>query len=108
LDPGGIGKGYAVDRMVAILKAENIQSALISAGSSSIYALGSPPGKKGWEISIRHPRDLAREAQQVELKDMSLSTSGTSEKFSGRKGASTATSWIRGPVIQPMACFPFP
>jgi len=86
LDPGGIGKGYAVDRMVAILKAANVRSALISAGSSSIYALGAPPNQKGWKISIRHPRDLNRQVQEVELTDSSLSTSGTSEKFFRAEG----------------------
>ena len=86
LDPGGIGKGYAVDHMVAILKAADVRSALISAGSSSIYALGAPPKEKGWKISIRHPRDLTKEAQEVVLKDMSLSTSGTSEKFFRAEG----------------------
>lgn len=86
LDPGGIGKGYAVDRMVAILKAANIRSALISAGSSSIYALGAPPKEKGWRISIRHPRDLNRQVEEVTLSDASLSTSGTSEKFFRAEG----------------------
>jgi thiamine biosynthesis lipoprotein len=43
LDPGGIGKGYAVDRMVEKLREQGIESALISAGSSSIYGLGRPP-----------------------------------------------------------------
>lgn len=86
LDPGGIGKGYAVDRMVAILKSANIRSALISAGSSSIYALGAPPKEKGWKISIRHPRDLSRQVDEVVLTDMSLATSGTSEKFFRAEG----------------------
>jgi FAD:protein FMN transferase len=86
LDPGGIGKGYAVDRMVAILKSANIRSALISAGSSSIYALGAPPNEKGWKISIRHPRDLSRQVDEVVLTDMSLATSGTSEKFFRAEG----------------------
>lgn len=86
LDPGGIGKGYAVDRMVAILKSANIRSALISAGSSSIYALGAPPKEIGWKISIRHPRDLSRQVDEVVLTDMSLATSGTSEKFFRAEG----------------------
>lgn len=86
LDPGGIGKGYAVDRMVDVLKAEKIPAALISAGSSSIYALGAPPREKGWKISIRHPKDLNKSVAEIELKDMSLSTSGTSEKFFRAEG----------------------
>ncbi|MBI4903859.1 MAG: FAD:protein FMN transferase [Acidobacteria bacterium] len=86
LDPGGIGKGYAVDRMVDVLKAEKIPAALISAGSSSIYALGAPPNEKGWKVSIRHPRNLKKSVAEIELKDMSLSTSGTSEKFFRAEG----------------------
>lgn len=86
LDPGGIGKGYAVDRIVAILKERKIDAALVSAGSSSIYALGAPPDQKGWKISIRHPRDLRQAVEEVELTNQSLSTSGTTEKFFRAEG----------------------
>src|SRR5574341_1338322 len=47
LDPGGIGKGYAVDRVAATLKERHVASALISAGGSSIYGLGAPPNDPG-------------------------------------------------------------
>src|SRR5690349_21131387 len=52
LDPGGIGKGYAVDRMVEVLKQYGIRTALVSASGSSIYGLGAPPGEKGWRVQI--------------------------------------------------------
>jgi len=81
LDPGGIGKGYAVDRMIAVLKGHGIESALVSAGSSSIYALGTPPNEPGWKVAIRDPRDTMQSAATVTLKDQSLSTSGNYEKF---------------------------
>jgi len=81
LDPGGIGKGYAVDRMVEVLRENGVTSGLISAGSSSIYALGTPPGAPGWKVSIRHPRDSRRVAAEVYLKNESMSTSGNYEKF---------------------------
>jgi FAD:protein FMN transferase len=80
LDPGGIGKGYAVDRMVAILRREGIRSALVSAGGSSIYALGAPPGEAGWKVELKNPRDLGRPVQSFTLRDESLSTSGIYEK----------------------------
>ncbi|MBL8227735.1 MAG: FAD:protein FMN transferase [Bryobacterales bacterium] len=86
LDPGGIGKGYAVDRVAEILKAAMVPAALVSAGSSSILAIGAPPGEKGWKVSIRHPRDIRRTVDEVVLKDASLSTSGTSEKFFRAEG----------------------
>jgi FAD:protein FMN transferase len=82
LDPGGIGKGYAVDRMAAILKQRGVTSALISAGTSSIYAIGAPPGEvRGWKVSVRHPKDARRTVQDFYLKDESMSTSGNYEKF---------------------------
>lgn len=83
LDPGGIGKGYAVDCMVAVLRARGIRTALVSAGGSSIYAMGAPPGST---IRIRAPDDPHRTAAEVVLKDMSLSTSGGYEKFFRAEG----------------------
>ncbi|MDZ4796923.1 MAG: FAD:protein FMN transferase [Bryobacteraceae bacterium] len=87
LDPGGIGKGYAVDRMADILKKAGIRSALITAGSSSIYAIGFPEGEsRGWHVSIRHPKDASKVVQEVYLKDESMSTSGNYEKFFRAEG----------------------
>jgi FAD:protein FMN transferase len=81
IDPGGIGKGYAVDRMAAILKEYGIRSALISAARSSLYAMGAPPGETGWKVKIRNPRDASKTAQELVLHNESMSTSGNYEKF---------------------------
>ena len=81
IDPGGIGKGYAVDRLIAILKEYGVKSALVSAARSSIYALGTPPGEPGWRAQIRDPKDANKVATEVLLKDESMSTSGNYEKF---------------------------
>lgn len=81
IDPGGIGKGYAVDKMVAILKEDGVTSALVSASGSSIYGLGAPPNEPGWKIKIRDPKDASKTAAEVTLCNMSLSTSGNYEKF---------------------------
>jgi len=81
IDPGGIGKGYAVDRMINILKEYGVKSALISAARSSIYALGTPPGEPGWRAQIRDPKDGSKVATEVLLRDESMSTSGNYEKF---------------------------
>ncbi len=81
IDPGGIGKGYAVDRMVDILRARGFRNALIAASGSSIYGLGNPRDEaRGWAIDIADPWEHRNNAGQVFLKDMSLSTSGTYEK----------------------------
>ena len=81
LDPGGVGKGYAVDRAVEILRKDHINSGLVSGGGSSIYAIGTPPGKAGWDIRIEDPVNPRLTAAVATLKDESLSTSGTSQKF---------------------------
>ena len=47
LDLGGIGKGYAVDRVVDLLRRRGIASALVNLGGSSVYGLGAPPGTRG-------------------------------------------------------------
>ncbi len=82
LDSGGIGKGYAVDRAVATLRDYGIGRALVSSGTSSIFAAGEPPdGEGGWRLDVRHPGDAGETAVTVTLKDESLSTSGSYEKF---------------------------
>jgi thiamine biosynthesis lipoprotein ApbE len=80
LDLGGIAKGYAVDRVVKILKQRRIAAALISAGGSTIYGLGAPPGRDGWQVQIQDPIDARKIARTVTLKDRALSVAGTSEK----------------------------
>jgi thiamine biosynthesis lipoprotein len=86
LDPGGIGKGYAVDRMIEVLKQYGIRTALVSASGSSIYGLGAPPGEKGWRVQIRDPKDESKSVAEVFLKDESMSTSGNYEKFFRAEG----------------------
>ena len=87
LDPGGIGKGYAVDRMVDVLRREGVQMALVSASDSSIYGMGAPPTEpKGWRVGIKDPRNARRTVAEAFLKDMSISTSGSSEKFFRAEG----------------------
>jgi thiamine biosynthesis lipoprotein len=81
LDPGGIGKGYAADRVIGLLREAGIQSALVDAGSSTMVALGSPPGEAGWRVHIPRPGDRAQHISTVLLRDNALSTSGSYEKF---------------------------
>lgn len=87
IDPGGIGKGYAVDRMVEVLKRNGVQIALVAGGGSSLYGLGAPPDEaKGWRITIRVPGAPHRTAAELFLRDTSLSTSGGYEKFFWAEG----------------------
>ena len=80
LDLGGIAKGYAVDRVVGLLKRRHIAAALVSSGGSTIYALGAPPERDGWPITIQDPLDSRKTAFTIQLKDRAVSVAGSSEK----------------------------
>jgi len=81
IDLGAIAKGYAVDQAVKILRDNGIRQALVSSGTSSLYALGSPPGETGWKISVRNPLDQSKAVCVLRLQNLSLSVSGDYEKF---------------------------
>jgi thiamine biosynthesis lipoprotein len=72
LDLGGIGKGYAVDRMAERLREMGVTAALVNFGESSVRALGAPDGREAWEIWIRRGNDRVG---PVRLSDAALSTS---------------------------------
>lgn len=86
LDLGGIAKGYAVDRAVSLLRQRHVAAALVSAGGSTLYALGAPPGREGWDVRIQDPIDARKTAMTVQLKDGALSVAGSSEKFFDAEG----------------------
>ena len=82
IDLGGIAKGYAVDRGVALLKQQGIKHASVSAGGDS-RLLGSRRDRE-WLIGIKHPRqtDGGKEvAIHLPLSDTALSTSGDYERY---------------------------
>ena len=76
IDLGAIGKGYAVDRMVAVLRDHNIQTALVHTGTSSVYVMGAPPGQTGWRLILRDPDGSNRPLKALMIRDRSLSGSG--------------------------------
>jgi thiamine biosynthesis lipoprotein len=78
---GSIGKGYAIDRAVDVIKNHWWPtSALVHGGRSSVYALGSPPGRFGgrWEIALRNPFDPETPLGLLHLRNRGMGTSGTS------------------------------
>ncbi len=79
---GAIGKGYALDRVAAAMRQSGVARALLSAGRSSLLAIGpsTSSGAAAWEVEVvspRHERPLAR----VWLRDAALGTSGAGEQF---------------------------
>jgi thiamine biosynthesis lipoprotein len=78
LNLNAVGKGYVVDRMGASLRGSGVGEALVSAGRSSVLAIGGRDA--GWHIALR---SLVRDEAigQVRLRDGALGTSGAGEQF---------------------------
>ena len=76
IDLGGIGKGYAVDKMAELLDEWSIDVALIHGGYSSVLALGAPKGTKGWPVTLSHPRKRKQALARLVLENRAVSGSG--------------------------------
>jgi len=76
VDLGGIGKGYAVDRVAELLREWSIDIALISGGYSSVLALDAPAGTKGWPLTISNPDNRKQILARPCLQGRALSGSG--------------------------------
>ena len=74
---GGIGKGYALDRAAELLAGEwRATSALLHGGSSSVRALGTPPGQpRGWPVTIKHPWEPDRRLGMLYMTGGGMGTS---------------------------------
>jgi thiamine biosynthesis lipoprotein len=81
---GGIGKGYAVDAAVNLLKREGFNDFLIEAGGD-MFASGTNNGTP-WALGIADPRGDHHAFAAVELRDATLSTSGDYERFFMKDG----------------------
>jgi thiamine biosynthesis lipoprotein len=84
IDLGGIGKGHAVDRGIAVLQARGISRALITAGGDSRIVgdrFGDP-----WVIGIRHPDRKNEVIARIPLEDAAISTSGDYERYFDEDG----------------------
>ena len=81
---GGIGKGYAVDRAVDLLRAANLRDFLIQAGGD-IYAAGTNNGTP-WKLGLADPRGDHSAFAALEVRDATFSTSGDYERFFIKSG----------------------
>ena len=84
LDLGAIGKGYAVERAAEVLREAGVTSALVHGGTSTVQALGAPPGEEFWKIAIETPSPVPDAPPTllatVPLAAEAMSVSGVQEK----------------------------
>jgi FAD:protein FMN transferase len=78
LNFGAIGKGYALDRVRSTLHGAGLSHALLSAGRSSLLALGGTSG--GWQVEVVSPQ-IGYPLARVWLRNAALGTSGAGEQF---------------------------
>lgn len=82
---GGIGKGYAVDRVAALLRGAGFSDFLIQ-GGGDLYAAGHP-GARAWRVGIQDPRGTPDDLfATIEVEDETVSTSGDYERFFEHNG----------------------
>lgn len=76
---GGIGKGAAVDRVVALLRARGFKDFTVQAGGD-LFCAGKN-GERPWRVGIAHPREKGRIVGSLDVIDAAFSTSGDYERF---------------------------
>lgn len=105
VDLGGVGKGYAVERAIEVLREWDIETALVNGGDSSTVAIGNQKeGGHGWPVGVGGIRDEAKSPYILDLCNQSLSGSGTFVRGShiidprtGRPVAGKIAAWALHP-----------
>lgn len=84
IDLGGIAKGHAVDRSIALLQSLGIRQALVTAGGDS-RTIGER-WNRSWNIGVRDPDDADKLVAIIPLRDVAVSTSGDYQRYFEEKG----------------------
>ncbi len=86
LNLGGIGKGFALDRMAEQLVANGLDEFLLHGGRSSVLARGDHNSTGGWPVGIGNPLFTDRRLGTLLLRDQALSTSGSNIQYFRHQG----------------------
>ncbi len=82
LDFGGMAKGWALKVLEKILRRNDVKSAFVDFGGSSILGVGSHPYGDSWKVGVVNPFN-GEVIREVELVDKSMSSSGNTPTYSG-------------------------
>jgi FAD:protein FMN transferase len=103
LDLGGIGKGYAVDRMAELLEEWGIDRAFVHGGFSSVLALEPPEGRDGWPLTLSDPGAPVRVLVRRSMRQTALGASGLRkgdhiiDLRSGQPARARLAAWVAVP-----------
>ena len=76
IDLGGVGKGYAIDYLMTVLREWGFDNYLIHGGQSTTLAKCDNKNLSGWPVSISHPSKPGELIANIVLKNNSMSSSG--------------------------------
>lgn len=85
LDFGGIGKEYAVDRVIDLIGAHCDRPVLVNFGGD-LRCCGPPPRAGHWQVGIESLSQAGQAARKVRLTAGALATSGDSHRFLEQNG----------------------
>jgi len=88
LDPGAIGKGFALDEGMSLLLQQDggPQSFLLHGGHSSLKAVGGHHGHSGWPVGIGNPLFTNQRLGTLLLCNSAMATSGSNIQFYRHEG----------------------
>lgn len=95
IDVGGIAGGYALDRAIAAMRADDVAAAFINF-SGDIHCFGAPADDTAWTVHLLDPYTETPRSDVIPLRDEALSTSGS---YQNRRHSAAGTSW--GHLIAP-------
>jgi FAD:protein FMN transferase len=85
IDVGGIGKGYAADQVVTVMKKAGAAAGVVAL-SGDIKTFGRLPDGGRFPVGIRHPRKEGEIFAEIDLQDEAISTAGDYERFFDKDG----------------------
>jgi thiamine biosynthesis lipoprotein len=85
IDVGGIGKGYAADRAVEIMRKAGALAGVVAL-SGDIKTFGQLPGGRPFPVGIQHPRKEGAVLVWIDLQDEAISTAGDYERYFEKDG----------------------
>jgi thiamine biosynthesis lipoprotein len=80
VDLGGIGKGYAGDKILEVFKESGITSAYSNLGGN-VVTLGAKPDGSPWRVGIQHPRREDCLIGAVSVAGQTVVTSGDYQRY---------------------------
>ncbi len=109
IDLGGIGKGYAVDRMAELLEEWGLEQAIVHGGFSSVIALEPPTGHEGWPLTLSDPSPPSRVLAHLSARQMALGASGVRKGVhvvdprTGEPARGRLATWVAVPRLDVVA-----